>query len=186
MLSRKVNLLFLFILLSINVYAGESENNIEANSEKANRIYSSGIKHMLKAKQILIVGDSAFAYNYRATSDAKAKREYEKAIIEFKAALEIDSSKKEAYNNLGFCYRKLGKLDKSLKTLHQAIKLDSNFVQALENIGETYLILEEIEMAKKYWNELVTLKSELADTLAHAINTYNLNKINKTLQRDKK
>ncbi len=185
---KSVICLFSFlILISMNVYASESDSDdVDANNEKANRSFNSGIDHLHKAKQILIVGDSAFAYNYRATSDAKAKKEYEKAVDAFKETLEHNPAMKEAYNNLGFCYRKLGKLDESLKSYKRALKFDPEFAQALEYLGETYLAMDDLENANINLFKLTNLKSAYADTLAHAINKYKLNQINKKLQVGKK
>ncbi len=179
-------IVLLFVLFTCSVYASESEGDADENSEKAIRTYNSGIDHMHKAKQILIVGDSAFAYNYRATSDAKAKKEYEKAVNDFKETLDLDPTMKEAYNNLGFCYRKLGKLEESLKSYKRALKLDPDFAQALEYLGETYLALDDMQKAKLNLLKLTNLKSAYADTLALAIEKYNLNKINDKLQEVKK
>ena len=186
---HKSKYFLLFILCSLlttaNLFASESENDASERSEKANRYYNSGIDHMHKAKAILIVGDSAFAYNYRATSDAKAKKEYEKAVSDFKETLDADPTMKEAYSNLGFCYRKLGKLDKSLKAYKRALNLDPDFAQALEYLGETYLALHDMENANLNLLKLTKLKSVYADTLSLAINNYKLKEVNKVLQEGK-
>lgn len=189
MLKSKFFFGFLIVcfVISISGYAGESnDDNTDANNEKAKESFNSGIDHMHKAKEILIKGDSAFAYNYRATSDAKAKKEYEKAVNAFKATLDSDPTMKEAYNNLGYCFRKLGKLDESLKAYNRALKLDPDFAQALEYSGETYLALDDLVNAKLNLLKLTNLKSAYADTLLHAIEIYNLSKINKKLQEGKK
>ena len=181
-----ISIICFVFLVAFNTNAGESDVDVDANNEQANKAYNNGIDHMHKAKQILIVGDSAFAYNYRATSDAKAKKEYEKAIDDFKKTLDADPSMKEAYNNLGFCYRKIGKLDESLKAYKRALKLDPDFEQALEYLGETYLPLDDLKRANLNLLKLTNLKSPYADTLNHAIEIYKLSQINKKLQKDKK
>ena len=176
------SLLCLLFLFAITAGASESD---DAKSDKAKNNFNSGVEHMHKAKQILIVGDSAFAYNYRATSDAKAKKEYEKAVKEFNATIELDPTMKEAFNNLGYCYRKLDKLDESLKAYKTALKLDPYFAQALEYLGETYLALDKLNVAKMNLMRLTQLESAYADTLAQAIEIYKLNQINNKLQEKK-
>ena len=186
MIKNLFSICSIIIVLTSIIFASESESDdVDAKNEKANRSYNSGIDHMHKAKQILIVGDSAFAFNYRATSDAKAKKEYEKAVKDFKETLDYDPAMKEAYNNLGFCYTKLGKLDKSLKAYKRALKFDPDFAQALEYLGETYLALDDLKNANLNLFKLTNLKSAYADTLAKAISTYKLNLINKKLQEGK-
>ncbi len=93
---------------------------------------------------------------------------------------------KEAFNNLGYCYRKIGKPDLSLTAFHQALKLDSNYAQALEYMGETYLVLNDIKNADINLLKLTELKSPYADSLSHAIEKYKLRQINKILQKGKK
>ena len=186
---KLIRLLFLCgLLVSVTslVSAGESDSKTDDGSEKAIELYNSGVKHLDKAKDILMVGDSAFAYNYRATSDAKAKKEYEHAVKDFKDAIQMKPDMKEAYNNLGFCYRKLDKLEESLKAYKNALKLDPDFAQALEYMGETYLALDQLEKATEHLKKLSELKSAYADTLSNSIEIYKLNQINKTLQSDKK
>lgn len=183
---RLILLCGLLVSVTSLVSAGESDSKADDGSEKAVELYNSGIKHMDKAKEILIVGDSAFAYNYRATSDAKAKKEYEYAVKDFKDAIQLKPDMKEAYNNLGFCYRKLDKLEESLKAYKNALKLDTNFEQALEYMGETYLALGQMEMATENLKKLMELKSAYADTLSNSIEIYKLNQINKSLNSEKK
>jgi tetratricopeptide (TPR) repeat protein len=88
----------------------------------------------------------------------------------------------EAYNNLGYCLRKLGKLDESLKAYEQAIGLKADFAQAREYRGETYLALGLLEKAQTDKDFLMQMKSPLADTLARSIELYQLEKINEKAQ----
>lgn len=184
--NRIFLLLLSFVCLTSLSFASKSESMDSDNSNKATESYNSGVAHMEKAHQILIVGDSAYAYNYRATSNAKAKREYEKAVNDFKDAIKEKPDMKEAYNNLGYCYRKLDKLDESLKYYKRALNLDSNFVQALEYMGETYLALGDLDNANKQLNRLKELQSTYADTLSQSIEIYKLNEINKSMKNEKK
>jgi len=62
--------------------------------------YNSGVKHMEAARTIGRKGDSIYAYNYRATSDARARKEFEKAVENFQQAITLAPNMPEAYNNL--------------------------------------------------------------------------------------
>ena len=140
---------------------------------------------MDRARQILQNGDSAFAYNYRATSDAKAKKEYEKAVKEFKKAVDMQPTMKEAYNNLGFCYRKLGQLDESLAAYTNALNLDPKFERAREYLGETYLAMDQMDKANEQLSVLKQLQSPFADTLQLSIENYRLNAIGRKIDHPK-
>lgn len=162
----------------------ESPTEVAAEREQeATEKYNNGVKHMKKAKLIALVGDSAFAFNYRATSDAKAGKELEKAIKDFGKAIDLMPNFAEAYNNLGFCYRKTGKLEQSLSAYDHAIRIDSNFAQAREYRGETFLAMDDLKNADKELAYLTELKSSYADTLSLAIKLFKLAQIDqKTIE----
>lgn len=153
--------------------------------KKATQEYNGGVKHMEKAKAIVAKGDSAYAFNYRATSDAKAQKEYEKAITRFKSALLLEKRLKEAWNNLGYCHRKLGALEESIRCYNEALALDSNFAEAREYRGETYLALGYFEEATQEMYFLRSIKSPYADTLAASIEFYNLDRLKQKLPGQK-
>jgi tetratricopeptide (TPR) repeat protein len=161
--------------------SGEKSPEEKANeaSRKATSSYNEGVKRIDHAKEIGQKGDSLYAYNYRATSDAKIRGEYEKAIGYLKTAVSLKPDFKEAHNNLGYCYRKLGKLDESLASYDKAIALDSNFAQAREYRGETYLALGRLADAENELAFLKSLKSPFADQLAKSIEIFKLEEINK-------
>jgi tetratricopeptide (TPR) repeat protein len=154
------------------------EQTASDNTRKATNAYNDGVRKIDHAKEIGIKGDSAYAYNYRATSDAKARREYEKAVQDFTKAIELNPEMKEAHNNLGYCYRKLGKLTESLAAYDKAIALDSNFAQAREYRAETLLALGQLSKAEAELSFLQNLKSPYADQLARSIEMYKLQEIN--------
>lgn len=173
--------IFTFLLLTTaqSFASGSDSDEPETKKADAKSEYQKGVGHMDNAKAILLKGDSAFAYNYRATSDAKAKKEFEKAINSFQEALSHDPTMKEAYNNIGFCYRKIGEFGKSLASYQNALALDKDFAQAREYLGETYLALDSLDRAMEQLDYLKQLKSTQADTLALAIASYKLDKMKK-------
>jgi tetratricopeptide (TPR) repeat protein len=54
----------------------------------------------------------------------------------------------DAYNLMGFAYRKLGDYDKALQSYDRALKLNPYHRGALEYLGEAYLELDQPESAK--------------------------------------
>ena len=162
------------------------EEQAAEKEKKATAQYNDGVKHMDKAKKIVSTGDSTYAFNYRATSDAKAKKEYEKAVKNFGTATELKPDFAEAFNNLGYCYRKLDKLPLSLEAYHKALELKPEFPEALEYLGETFLAMDSLHLAQGQLQMLQELKSAYADTLSKSIEFYKLAKVNDKLNGAKK
>ncbi len=152
------------------------EQQASDNKKQAVSVYNSGVKHMEAANAVGRKTDSLYAYNYRATNDARAKKEFEKAVSDFKKATTLDPDLAEAYNNLGYSYRKLGQLNESLEAYSKAIAINSNFAQAREYRGETYLALGDLAKAQEEMNFLTQMKSPYADTLAKSIEAFQLHK----------
>jgi tetratricopeptide (TPR) repeat protein len=172
-----------FVIAGSALASGSEEKSPEEkaneNSRKATAIYNDAVKRIDHAKEIGLKGDSLYAYNYRATSDAKIRHEYEQAVKDLNKAVGYSPELKEGFNNLGYCYRKLGKLDESLAAYDKAIALDSNFAQAREYRGETYLALGKLSDAEKELAFLKSLKSPLAEQLAKSIEIFKLQEIEK-------
>ncbi len=139
-----VAFLLLFTLANTVFGSGEKTPEEEASEliKKATKEYNKGVKHMDKARKQAQKGDSTYAFNYRATTAAKTKNEYKKAVKRFNKAIKHKAEFPEAFNNLGYCYRKLGKLEESLEAYSKALKLNPDFAQAIEYLGETFLALD--------------------------------------------
>jgi len=150
--------------------------------KKATKEYNRGVKHMDKARKQAQKGDSTYAFNYRATTEAKTKKEYKKAVKRFNKAIKHNAEFPEAFNNLGYCYRKLGKLEESLDAYSMALKLDPDFAQAIEYLGETFLALDSLSGANEQLNRLKKLESSYADTLSKSINLFRLAQVNKKMK----
>lgn len=155
------------------------EEKATENSRKATDHYNSAVKRIEHAKEIGLKGDSAYAFNYRATSDAKIRKELEKAVSDLSKAITLNPDMKEAHNNLGYCYRKLGKLEESLASYSRAIAIDPDFAQAREYRAETYLAMGDLAKAEGELAYLKGMKSPLVDHLALSIELYKLAEIDK-------
>jgi len=169
--------------------SGSSEKPAKSETDKtkqqATEKYNDGVAHMTHAMNIAKQGDSAFAYNYRATADAKTRKQYEKARDDFQGAVELDPEMKEAWNNLGYVQRKLGDFDKSLYAYEKALAIDKDFAQAREYLGETYLALGKLDLANEELDHLKKLESPYADTLAASIETYKLKELSAKMNEKK-
>ena len=85
---------------------------------------------------------------------------------------------------MGYCLRKLDRLDESLAAYGRALDLDSTYAQAHEYLGELYLAMDQSEKAEQELAVLVSLKSPYADTLRQSIDVYRIKLIQKKMEAD--
>lgn len=185
-MKNLLTIISIFTLVAGSVLAfGSSEKSPEEKAaetkQQAIEKYNNGVKHMDKAREIAVKGDSAYAYNYRATSDAKAAKEYNKAIKDFREALMHDPKMIEAHNNLAYCYRKVGKFQESLAAYDAALGIDSTYALAREYRGELYLAMDDLDKALAEQAFLKKIESPYADTLSASINFYRLQQVEKKM-----
>jgi tetratricopeptide (TPR) repeat protein len=178
----------LMLAFTSSVFASGSEEESPKKDDtdkkkQAIEVYNVGVMLTEKARIEGQKADSTFAFNYRATSSAKAKREYEKAVKKFEQAIEFDPTMVAAFSNLGYCLRKIGKLDQSLAAYHKALKLDPKYAQAREYLGETYLAMDDLDKANGELKFLSEMKSPYADTLAQSIDIYKLKQLNSKMNQ---
>ena len=75
----------------------------------------------------------------------------------------------QAYNGMGFSYRKTGDYAKALEMYDRALALKPGFPDAIEYRGEAYLGLNRIEDAKNAYLEVLAADRKQADTLMAAM-----------------
>jgi tetratricopeptide (TPR) repeat protein len=68
----------------------------------------------------------------------------------------------DAYNLLGFAYRKLGDYDRALEAYDRALDLNPHHRGALEYLGEAYLELDRPELAKHMLDRLAAECQQVA------------------------
>ena len=83
------------------------------------------------------------------------KNNYSDAIKMLKTYLKSDPGSADAYNYLGFSYRKSGHLPEAFKAYDKALALDPRHLGAHEYLGEAYLMNKEPDKAR---GELAKLK----------------------------
>jgi len=105
-------------------------------------------------------GSEGFSGRESAPSLAEIKRtidsnNYREAIASLKTYLKSDPRSADAYNYLGFSYRKSGDLKQAFKAYDRALALDPKHLGAHEYLGEAYLMNKEPDKARA---ELAKLK----------------------------
>ena len=140
--------------------------------EMAIAAYNSGIDHKDKGLKIEAGLAATTDAKERAKVEDKAKKEYEKALKDFKTAASGSPQMYQAYNGMGFSYRKTGDYTKALEMYDRALQLKPGFPDAIEYRGEAYLGLNRIDDAKQAYLEILAADRKQADTLMAAMQTW--------------
>jgi tetratricopeptide (TPR) repeat protein len=140
--------------------------------ERAVEAYRSGDEHRVKGKKL--EEDAATKQGADAEkATAKARSEYEKSLKDFKNAAQLNPQLFQAYNGMGFAYRKTGDYAKALEMNDQAIKMAPGFfAEAVEYRAEAYLALNRIDDARKAYLDLFAADRKQADILMVAMKAW--------------
>jgi Tfp pilus assembly protein PilF len=109
------------------------------------------------------------AYDHLDTgNDYLDQGQFDQAIAEFQAAVQLDPDLTNAHYNLGLAYQKQGKLDEAAGAYQAAIQLDPNLSDAHNNLGLIYDAQGKVDQAIAEYQEAIRIDPE--DDMAH----YNL------------
>ncbi|MCD6075531.1 MAG: tetratricopeptide repeat protein [Rhodospirillales bacterium] len=95
--------------------------------------------------------------DYAAGLQAIQSGQYDKGIESMKKVVAADPKNADAYNQLGFAYRKKGDVKGAGSAYETALKLNANHKGALEYQGELFLKINKMEDAMKNRERLVAL-----------------------------
>jgi tetratricopeptide (TPR) repeat protein len=139
--------------------------------EMAKDYYNSGVRHKDKGKQLEERADTQVFKDEKDHEkyEAKIKDEFTSALKDFKKAAELDSSLAQAYNGMGYAYRKTGDATQALAMYDKALQMAPGFPDAIEYRGEAYLALARIDDAKGAYLALVAADRTQADLLMKAM-----------------
>ena len=93
---------------------------------------------------------SASPSDFDTGKKAADSGDYQAAIASLSKAVNADPTNADAYNLLGFSYRKLGDVDKAFENYNAALAIKPDHVGANEYIGELYLELGDLANAEKH------------------------------------
>jgi tetratricopeptide (TPR) repeat protein len=140
--------------------------------ERAVDAYRAGDEHRMKGRKLEDEASGKQGPDAQKSS-AKARGEFEKALKDFKNALQLNPQLFQAYNGMGYSYRKTGDYTKALEMYDQAIKMAPGFyAEAIEYRAEAYLGLNRIDDARKAYLDLFAADRKQADLLMAAMKTW--------------
>lgn len=96
-------------------------------------------------------------------------KQWTAAIKEYERALALGGRFPEAFNNLAYCYRKVGQIDKAIELYRTAIALRPLFVQAHDYLARAYLAKGDRPAALREYEIVRRLDKKLAVCLWAAI-----------------
>ena len=116
-------------------------------------------------------------HNYLGNVYSELK-EYEKAIEQYKKAINIDLNFRDPYINLGNVYSDLKEYEKAIEQYKKAIEIDPKYPGSYNNLGLVYYDLKDCEKAIAQYTKAI----ETDPKYASAYN--NLGIVHKELERD--
>lgn len=90
------------------------------------------------------------------------KLDYERAIIEFSRAREIQPNNAEAFFGLGVVYRRMGKFDLSIQNILKGEGLDPLSIEYARNLAETYGLVKDFNNTVKYYKRVIELSPDMS------------------------
>ena len=85
--------------------------------------------------------------------------QYEKAILDYNKAIEINPHDKEAYVNRGANYSDLGQYEKAILDYNKALELDPEYADAYVNRGVAYFELKDFDKSLEDLSKAIKLDS---------------------------
>jgi tetratricopeptide (TPR) repeat protein len=96
---------------------------------------------------------------------AGKEKDYQKALEEFTTATIIDPKNPDAFNNLGFAYTNLDRLDEALESYGTVLELDPNNVAAKINSGVIHFQKDQEEQAAEMFRSALEVDPDNKNAL---------------------
>ena len=119
---------------------------------------------MILALALASCGDTAFIKEHFEKGNELAKAgDFEKAIGEFEAVLEVNPSDASARSNLGVVYYNLGRLDEAIEQYQKAIEAAPKDGDLHSNLAAAYVQQNQLDKALEEYQTAVDLDPELEE-----------------------
>ena len=118
---------------------------------------------LAKIKEILnmrIGGERTFESLYNTGIDFYGKQEYEKAIKQFKLAIEHKNAQPQAYYNLALSYQCLKDYDRAIVTYIKFLEINPKDYDGLYNLALIYFNKENFAKAIEYFEKCLEIKKD--------------------------
>ncbi|MCK4546295.1 MAG: tetratricopeptide repeat protein [Candidatus Eisenbacteria sp.] len=106
--------------------------------------------------------DGANVHNNLAQSYLE-RGEFEKALAEYRRALEFEPASARLWSNLGMAYLRMEAYEEAVEPLNRALELKPDFEAALSNLAVAYTYLEKLEDAARVMERAIDLEPGRAE-----------------------
>lgn len=107
-----------------------------------------------------------------AKLQAKLNKGLENAAADLERAVKNDPQLFQAYSELGFTYRKMGKYKESMEAYDKALSLSPDYTPAIEYRAEAYLGLNRLDEARAAYTDLFSADRPKADALLISMKSF--------------
>ncbi|MFU8797358.1 MAG: tetratricopeptide repeat protein, partial [Gammaproteobacteria bacterium] len=104
-----------------------------------------------------------YPYMFNVGNQYLIKEEYTKAIEVFQRVLEIEPFCKEAHNNLGVAYLRLGHTQEAIRSFSNVLRLDETHEEARHNLAAVLLQEGRYREASRQYEEIVKFRPDDLD-----------------------
>jgi tetratricopeptide (TPR) repeat protein len=147
-------------VLAIRSKSKESDASKKSSETVAGAALNSGLKRLDKADQIAV------------KNPKQARKEYEAALKDFRAAATAEPDNYRAHNGVGYSLRKLGDYERALESYERAVALAPSSSEAIEYRAEAYLGLNRLNDAKQAYMHLFVHDRTVSNVLMKAMKAW--------------
>ena len=139
--------------------------NSRSPHDEAVQYYNSGERRLEKLTKMHEEMKAAGDPQKAADLQQKISKGLESAAADFQRATQNDPNLFQAYSELGFTLRKLGRYSESLDAYNKALSIEAGFSPAIEYRAEAYLGLNQLDDVKAAYTLLFAADRPRADAL---------------------
>lgn len=110
--------------------------------------------------QKIFSGKKDFGFFYNSGVDLYARQEYEKAINNFKLAIEQKDVKPQVYYNLALSYQSMKDYDRAIVTYNKFLELNPTDYDGLYNLALVYFTKENFSKSVEFFEKCVEIKQD--------------------------
>jgi len=146
-----------------------------------------------KQKIVKEVNDPTFKGNVKAAehyqngNNAFRKGDYQKAISEYQASLQLIPDNYKVLYAMGLAYKKMNNLPKAVDFFQQAAEKNPQYEKAFSQLGATYLVMKKFKLSYDNYKKASELKpKDYRNFYGMAKAAYFMNKYNDAIENFKK
>ncbi len=130
----------------------------------------------------ILCKDKGFEFYYNRGIDYFNKKDYEKALLEFKTALEKNNPQPQVYYNLGLTQHYLENYEKAITSYNKFLDVKPEDYDGLYNLALAYYNIENFSKAKELFEKCLTIKKDEEGVKALVLAYLALNEAQKAIE----